>query len=138
MLDECDPATFNAAGIPCVGHGDVTFPELLATLTPAIGGHEDWKFKPSTLKVKTGTSLHVVNRGGEGHTFTEVSAFGAGFVAPLNGALPPGTPLATIVGSTDTIPAGGGITISGLAPGVHMFQCMIHPWMRTTITVGKS
>ena len=140
ILDECDPATFTAVPPPlgpvsCVGDGDVTFAELVATLTPAIGGHEDWKFKPSDAKLKSGSSLHVVNRGGETHTFTEVSAFGAGIVPPLNDALPPGTLPAVPLGPLDFIPAGGARTLTGLTPGVHMFQCMIHPWMRSTVTV---
>jgi hypothetical protein len=32
------------------------------------------------------------------------------------------------------VPPGG--TLSGtLAPGVHRFECLIHPWMRTTVVV---
>src|SRR4029077_20896596 len=31
-----------------------------------------------------GTTLSVVNQGGEPHTFTEVSQFGGGFIEPLN------------------------------------------------------
>ena len=140
MLDQCDPATFTAVPPPngpisCVGDGDVTFAELVATLNPAIGGHEDWKFKPSDAKLKSGSSLHVVNRGGETHTFTEVSAFGLGFVPQLNAALPPTTKPAGDSGPMNFVPAGGMMTLTGLTPGAHMFHCMIHPWMRTTVTV---
>jgi plastocyanin len=31
---------------------------------------------------------------------------------------------------------GDTLELKGMAPGVHRFQCLIHPWMRTTVTVG--
>jgi hypothetical protein len=36
------------------------------------------------LTIHKGTTLSVVNQGGEPHTFTEVSQFGGGFIEPLN------------------------------------------------------
>jgi hypothetical protein len=26
--------------------------------------------------------------------------------------------------------------VSGLTVGIHRFECLIHPWMRTTVVVG--
>jgi hypothetical protein len=33
------------------------------------------------------------------------------------------------------VPAGGTLPVAGLTPGVHRFECLIHPWMRTTVVV---
>ena len=35
-----------------------------------------------------------------------------------------------------TIHAGGTLTTAALAPGIQRFECLIHPWMRTTVEVG--
>jgi plastocyanin len=94
--------------------------------------------------VDAGDSLTVENRGGETHTFSEVSQFGGGgIVPPLNAILfgtpnpptfflpkPPGQP-------TNFIPAGGKITIgpNTLTAGTHLFMCAIHPWMQDTVVV---
>jgi plastocyanin len=103
-----------------------------------------WHFSPPHVTVDAGDSLTVENRGGETHTFSEVSQFGGGgIVPPLNEILfgtpnpptfflpnPPGQP-------TNFIPAGGEITIgpSTLTPGTHLFMCAIHPWMEDTVVV---
>ena len=71
---------------------------------------------------------------------TEVANFGGGCIGVLNGLLGlspvpecagfPGGPFrATLIlpGETRTVT---------LAPGIHRFECLIHPWMRTTVTVG--
>ena len=113
MVDECDPKTFNAAlrQIVCVGDGDVTFGEFVAALNLQVGGHHDWKFEDSSLDMKSGGTLHVVNNGGETHSFTEVTTFGktsspplpdAGIAALLNGALPANAPLATPIDPSQT------------------------------------
>ena len=151
MEDRCDPTTFNAnvgAGA-CVKDGGVTFDEFVAALNPKTGGHHGWKFEDSSLDIKSGTTLHVANIGGETHSFTEVTTFGktsspplpnAGIAALLNGALPANAPLATPIDPSPTglrfVLAGGSIDVAGLTDGTHRFQCMIHPWMRSTVIVG--
>ena len=140
MLDDCDPVTFNAA----IGPGTCTrtepgtpfgdfFGQLLAT------GHAPaWRFAPTALKLPAGASIVAYNKGGEDHTFTEVAAFGGGCVQVLddvlglspvpecgNPALFPGT----------LVEQGDSLQTAPLAPGVHLFECLIHPWMRTTVTV---
>ena len=149
MRDDCDPATFNEVVGPgtCVGGGDATFGEFVASM--ADGGHHGWRFQPSIKAVKPGSTLRIENRGGEPHSFTEVVNFGTiilpdpNATALLNSSLPPGTPLAVpinpepaAVGAT-FVPAGGTLTLSVSSLGVHKFECMIHPWMRSTITVKK-
>ncbi|HEY6193676.1 MAG TPA: hypothetical protein VI504_01425 [Candidatus Eisenbacteria bacterium] len=141
--DACDATTFPPeAG--CVGKGNVTFQEFLATLNPAIGGHRKWAFHFGRGRLDAGESMRVVNEGGEPHSFTEVVSYGTGVVPPLNGALPPGTPPAVPVGSFPTLDQANAATlvlpgtdrvVSGLSPGVHKFQCLIHPWMRLEVEV---
>jgi len=137
IQDRCDPTSFTAAGIACAPtqHGTVTFAELLASATPAIGGHEAWRFTRTSTHIDRGEALHVSDTGGETHSFTEVVAFGTGIVPPLNNALPPGTPAALPIGDPHFLGSGGTVDVTGLAPGRHFFQCLIHPWMRTTVDV---
>jgi plastocyanin len=148
-LDECDPTTFNAAPPAGVGADfckNVTlgaFTTLADLLAGAEAGTPDpgWDFEPDTLTIKHGTVLSVVDEGGEPHTYTEVQAFGNGFLPPLN----PG-------GATSVIPEcsggfkniavartrilqGSTFNIVGLSKGKHLFQCCIHPWMRMEVDV---
>ncbi len=149
LQDKCDSTTFNAVlgdGV-CVGDGNVTFDQLIATLNPADGGHDAWRFSRETLGIKAGEVVHVTNTGGEAHSFTEVFNFGTGFAGPpLDDALPPGTPPATPIIDPDpnhleatfiatiVLPRESR-DIAGLSAGTHNFQCLLHPWMRTVITV---
>lgn len=148
-LDECDPTTFNA--LPPAGVGPdfcknvtlgafTTLPDLLAGAeagTPDPG----WDFEPDTLTIKQGTVLSVVDQGGEPHTFTEVQAFGNGFIPPLN----PGSATSVIpecnggfknvAVARTRILQGSHLDIAGLSKGKHLFQCCIHPWMRMEVDV---
>jgi hypothetical protein len=144
-LDECDPATFNdpSAGGPgfcqnvALG-GSTVFTTLLAE---AAAGTPDpnWNFSPSTMTIKKGSLLSVVDEGGEPHTFTEVQQFGGGFVAPLNGGqdtVPECSGGFTNVAVAKTrILQGSRLEVNGLAKGKHLFQCCIHPWMRIEVDV---
>src|SRR5215471_14096057 len=143
IVDNCDPATFNAV-IPGVcattphGH-DTTFQEfvglLFSPLAANVIGHPAWQFAPGYISISAGQIVRVTNAGGENHTFTEVPAFGGGFVPPLNGV---GGPAGTVplveaeacTVSPGIIAPGNTVSIAGLSPGVHKFQCCIHPWMR--------
>ena len=117
--------------------GDVTFAEFNAELSSplslAVIGHQAWRNDPPYLKIEAGKSVHVRNRGGRTHTFTEVANFGGGRVPNpnLNKGL---APAPECPGSVDILP-GGSATVSGLAAGNHRFQCCIHPWMRALIKV---
>ena len=149
MRDNCDPTTFNAA----VGPGtcaatphqlDTTFAEfiglLFSPLATNVIGHPAWQFAPGYISIKAGQIVRVTNAGGEDHTFTEVTAFGGGFVPPLNGV---GGPAGTVplveadacIASPGIIAPGNTVPIAGLTPGVHKFQCCIHPWMRAVVDV---
>jgi plastocyanin len=142
MLDDCDPATFNAAIGPgtCTKDGGTTFQEFIAQLL-AQGRAPAWRFAPSQLRLDAGGTLQAHNRGGEVHTFTEVANFGGGCIQALNDLLglspvpecagfPGGAFGATVVAP------GGTVTTAPLSPGVHRYECLIHPWMRTTATVA--
>jgi hypothetical protein len=134
ITDRCDQATFPAAA-GCVGDGGVTFAEFLEELNPVDGGHHQWRFKEDDVDLKRGERLNARNIGGEPHTFTEVRNFGAGLIPPdLNAALPPGTPPAVPVNADLLFVLPGQTVDAGeLSPGTHLFQCMIHPWMRSVV-----
>jgi plastocyanin len=141
VLDDCDPATFNAAIGPgtCVKDGTTTFSEFIAQLL-AQDRAPAWRFAPEQLRLDAGGTLQAHNRGGEDHTFTEVANFGGGCIQALNDLLGL-TPVPECAGFPGgafaaTAVAPGGTVTTPLSPGVHRYECLIHPWMRTTATVG--
>jgi len=142
VLDDCDPATFNAAIGPgtCVKDGATTFSEFIAQLL-AQGRAPAWRFAPAQLRLDAGGRLQAHNRGGEDHTFTEVANFGGGCIAALNDLLGL-TPVPECAGfpggafAATLVRPGGTVTTAPLPPGIHRFECLIHPWMRTTVSVG--
>lgn len=149
VLDNCDPADpgYNPTG-GCLlkPHlGDVTVAEfgllLFSPLAANIIGHPSWRNEPSYISVRAGQKIQVTNRGGRGHTFTEVVAYGGGFVPPLNGVGGPAIPLVPAAAcvpppGTQILAPGDSTNLTGLAPGLHRFQCCIHPWMRAAIRVN--
>ena len=142
VLDDCDPASFNAAIGPgtCVKDGGTTFSEFIGQLL-AQGRAPAWRFAPGQLKLDPGGTLAANNRGGEDHTFTEVANFGGGCIAALNVLLGL-TPVPECAGfpggafAATLVPPSGTVTTAPLPPGVHRYECLIHPWMRTTVTAG--
>jgi len=142
VLDDCDPATFNAAIGPgtCVKDGGTTFSEFIAQLL-AQGRAPAWRFAPEQLSLDAGGTLLAHNRGGEDHTFTEVATFGGGCIQALNDLLGL-TPVPECAGfpggafAATLVRPGGTVATSPLPPGIHRYECLIHPWMRSTVTVG--
>jgi plastocyanin len=139
ILDNCDGPSFNAAIGPgtCNRNGGLSFEQFLGALSR--GGAPSWRFSPGQLKIDAGGTIAAVNRGGEFHTFTPVAAFGGGCIAALNGPLGlspvPECAIPGILGATGAGP-GASVTTGSLAAGTQRFMCLIHPWMRTTVTVG--
>jgi plastocyanin len=136
ILDRCDPASFNAMfgdGICTLRNSGVPVEQFLRRVNPRDGGHSAWRFSPGQVRVKSGQTLRLNNRGGETHTFTEVVEFGGGFIPELNAVFPPGTPLAEPIGDLRFIGAGEQLDMSALPAGTHRFECLIHPWMQTTV-----
>ncbi len=149
VTDDCDPATFVANDVPCVGNGDTTFDEFIAELTKT-GEADDWAFHPRWVDLDRGEAVKAVNVGGEFHTFTRVQHFGGGClpVPVLNAGqapvaecaafdelsqttgLPPGASLRV----TSTSPGPAGFS-QALQPGKNRFECLIHPWMRAVVIV---
>jgi plastocyanin len=139
MLDNCDGPSFNAVIGPgtCNRNGGLTFQKFFAALFK--GGAPSWRFSPGQLKVEVGGTVTARNNGGEFHTFTSVAAFGGGCIAALNGPLGlspvPECSIPGIIPATGAVP-GASVTTGSLATGTHRFECLIHPWMRTTVSVG--
>ena len=143
-LDECDPKTFNEAlGADfCKNISLGYFTTLSELFSEAQSGHPDpnWDFEPDTVHINKGTTLSVVDQGGEPHTFTEVKHFGGGFIPQLNG--PGEHVIPECSGGFGKVPVartrllqGSQLQVTGLAPGEHLFQCCIHPWMRVKVEV---
>jgi hypothetical protein len=155
IRDKCDPVTFNKAIGPgtCIGDGNITIDAFIAELTEdqSVGA---WRFNPDHFDMDTGKPLRVASRAGETHTFTRVAQFGGGFVAFLNALSgnpipapecavvnPDGTLASQPPSPTNTFVTAGSI-LNGLTAGsatlprgLTQWQCCIHPWMRTAITV---
>lgn len=145
-LDECDPATFNAP--TAVGPdfcrnvalgASTTLSDLVAL---AQKGNPDpkWDFEPDSLTIKKETILSVVDQGGEPHTFTEVAKFGGGFIPGLNGPGEDTVPecsggFSRVEVARTRLLQGSQLQLTGLSKGEHLFQCCIHPWMRTKVEV---
>jgi plastocyanin len=148
-LDECDPKTFNDPNPPAPGPGfcknvalGATTP-LLELFGKAQSGTPDpnWDFEPDILKIKEGTTVRVVDQGGEPHTFTEVAHFGGGFVPMLNGPGEETVPecsggFSSVAVARTRLLQGSQSEIIGLSKGEHLFQCCIHPWMRVKVEVS--
>jgi len=141
IMDQCDPATFNAAVGPgtCVGNaGGVPFGMFIAEVakTQQAGA---WHFAPGVVQMRDGEALQARNNGGETHTFTEVAQFGGGFIDILNqlSGNPIPAPECNPAANPEIqfVPPGGKTDPDLEEPGVHHYQCCIHPWMRTDIIV---
>ena len=148
LRDDCEPVSFNAAIGPgaCIGNGGTTFDEFNNELARrhTVGS---WKFNPDDTDLDRDERIIVVNRGGETHTFTQVAAFGGGFVAGLNEASdnpvpapecatmqPDGTLVPRPASPTNLFVAAHARTPGPtLRVGTTFFQCCIHPWMRSRV-----
>ena len=147
LQDACDLDSFNANPLTAGGcvrdAGGVSAEEFLAKINPKDFGHRAWWFNTSggrvgTTTIRAGDTLRAVNEGGEIHSFTEVAQFGPGCVPEINQAAglsgPPAADCALMMNAF-VAPGAEETTVSGLQDGVHRFECLIHPWMQTTITV---
>jgi hypothetical protein len=139
--DRCDPVTFGALCNPAT-HGTTTFDNFLAQFN-ANHSVVGWEYGGGDIRVSSGQSFRVDNRGGETHTFTVVAQFGGGRVDFLNAGNPTVAPecIAGPSASNVDIASLGGITVTTGANGTIKtrgtvkVQCCIHPWMRTTVSV---
>ena len=108
-----------------------------------------WKFNPDEKNLDRGQGTVLQSRAGEFHTFTRVAEFGGGIVGVLNdlGGFGDTVPecgtenvLAPPSGTNLFVPAGANIPgpVAGktdLPKGKTKWQCCIHPWMRSEVTV---
>ena len=146
ILDRCDPATFGPALCNPNFDGGVTLAEFQEQLqAPLAFGHPAWRFNAPYVVIDSDDRVRVVNKGGEGHTFTEVpeveegkTPFGGGRVDALNkplGLQGHELPICLNANQSPVIPAGGSVRLKNLSEGTHYFQCCIHPWMHAIIEV---
>lgn len=139
--DDCDPATFGAlcrAGF----NGSTTLDEFRTEFAASFRVAR-WEYGGGDIRVDSGQSFRVDNRGGETHTFTVVNQFGGGRVGGLNNPNEAVAPecVAGANASNVDIASGAGITVTTGANGViktrgtFRVQCCIHPWMRATVSI---
>jgi plastocyanin len=139
IQDQCDAASFNAAlgAGSCTTQGTVTFAQFNSELS-ATQRVATWQFEPVNLTVRVGQSISATNNGGAKHTFTEVAQFGGGIVPSLNQASgnPVEAPECQQPASIHFVSPGTSFTTDAeTTVGTANYQCCIHPWMRTTVTV---
>jgi plastocyanin len=140
MSDACSPSFNVALNDPtiCNRQGGTPFDVFVQQLMQnKFAGA--WRFSAPQVQLSAGDTLTVDNRGGETHTFTQVTQFGGGgIVADLNLILfGTATPPTFFFGPFNFVAAGDETTISAstLTPGTHLFICAIHPWMEETVVV---
>jgi hypothetical protein len=148
--DACDPVTF-PAGLcnrePGNSGERVTFDELLAVVGKKHS-HPAWRFSEDNVTVRRGASVVAqFGRGGEVHTFSKVTDFGPGCVDILNQLVFGKPDLAPVCSEIDPVAGvpkvfiddglfpGRTISVDTSRPGTQLFECLIHPWMRTAVTV---
>jgi plastocyanin len=139
MLDRCDPQSFNAMFGPgtCVfDHPGVSLGTFVSVLerSQTMGA---WHFAPGVVRLQEGQAFQARNMGGEMHTFTEVEAFGGGFIPELNALSgnPEPAPECLNFGSIEFIAPGDTSEAEVESKGTHHYMCCIHPWMRADVTV---
>ena len=101
--------------------------------------HHQWRFRPPRLGLKAERPFQAVNLGGEEHTFTEVEEFGGGFVPDLNtlsGNLVP-APECLDFALLEFVEPGEATEEEEEEEGTVLYQCCIHPWMRTVLEVHR-
>lgn len=135
LMDACDGPSFAAVGVDCARAHGVSFSDLIAQLV-ANGSAGAWHNAPSQMDAQVGLTLNAVNKGGEVHTFTRVAQFGGGIVPEINGILGL-TTRPECMAETNFILPGGADDDDVVRPGTTLYQCCIHPWMRTVV-VGHS
>ena len=143
LADDCDPASFNAAlGAGTCAHSSTTAGVTLSSFNAELASTHKvsaWRMVPTTLNVSVGTTLPVVNAGGETHTYTEVDEFGGGVVPALNQASGNTTVAPECADQTkfnsSAVHTGQTMQHTFDAQGTEKYQCCIHPWMRQTVTV---
>jgi hypothetical protein len=143
IQDDCDQVTFDAAVRPgtCVGDGRTTFADFLAEFQDE-GSVDRWRFTRTDFDIDSNGTIEVVNQGGELHTFSEVEFFGNSCV-PVFDDPEAGNPFDCAADFPAKIVADGGVfpgttrefSAAVLGPGVHLFECAIHPWMQATVDV---
>jgi hypothetical protein len=123
----------------------VTFDRAFADLA-GKGSSDQWRFTRDTLEVHRGEAVTAsTGRGGEPHTFTDVTDTGC--VPAINRvlfgrpdpsakcmAVDPASGLPAVILQTGLLP-GRTVDVDTSARATRLDDCMIQSWMRTTVTV---
>ena len=157
LRDNCDPNNFPPGLCASTSTGNIGITQLLnfvkANAQDVLKSRNalGWRFAPDAAGVKAGTAFEVTNQGGEVHTFTDVTKDGfktGGCVTLLNqllglqpnsicqGVDETSPNFGALLGANGAVPPG--VTRAfplGNRTGTVLYQCLIHPWMRMSVTV---
>jgi len=139
LMDACDPTTFAVVPGGCQRNGGITLAQFTAQLT-SLHTVPAWHMSPPDLYIHEGDSFQATNFGGENHTFTEVEEFGGGIVPALNegAGLTTVAPECLALAQSDFLaPGQSSDTDTPDEAEDELYQCCIHPWMRTTVHVRE-
>lgn len=117
------PASFAQSAMPSMpGMDHMAMPAGQVATPVAAGPNEvvinNFAFGPATLTVKRGTTVTWINKDGDAHTVTAVTAVG---VKPLFGSNP--------------LDTGDSFSFTFSQPGTYAYFCKIHPTMKGVIVV---
>lgn len=135
LRDECDKASWDVEfpGLCSRSAGSVSLAKFRSAL--ATGGSGAWWIRQRDITIDAGDTVAATNVGGIIHSFTEVSEYGFGCVPEWNSAITASVNNCTFANFGTFVPEGTTSAPVTLSVGVHKFQCIIHPWMRTVVTV---
>jgi len=85
--------------------------------------------------VDAGGTIEAVNEGGERHTFTKVEEFGNGCIPLLNADDSPPVVDCNALGDSEVLPGASRTFPVPATAGTVLYQCAIHPWMRSVVDV---
>lgn len=135
LRDECDKASWDEVfpNLCSRDSGSVTIQRFRSEL--AKGGSGAWWIRQRDITLDVGDTISATNVGGIIHSFSEVDEFGFGCVPEWNTAITATVNNCTFANFATFVPEGTTSAPKALSVGVHKFQCIIHPWMRTVVTV---
>ena len=136
IQDDCDQASFDAVvgDGTCVGDGRTLFADFLAEFQ-AQGSVDRWAFSRPEFNIDAGGTIEAVNEGGERHTFTKVEEFGNGCIPLLNADDSPPVVDCNALGDSEVLPGASRTFPVPATAGTVLYQCAIHPWMRSVVDV---
>ena len=119
----------------------VTRPAFLTAANALVPGAKvpevmhEWEFSPSKVTVAQGSTITIVNEGGQSHTLSVDTGARSTCDPDITSFPEAACDPQLAVGATMTFTAGAVDGPGVLGVGTHVFYSQLAPWMSTTITV---